>query len=615
MGGNAVTLFKLQQQMTKKDSMTPKEPRSPSMRRNGAKFLRSLTKRNNHSPATPKQQQRESAIVPMDTASSERTIQEQPVPPHARTAILTSYDPLMQKKEESHGSEAHTLRTLSDEAAAPAAAPQLAIPPRQPWFNFTLCARPSDVYDENIDCSSSSSSSETDLPDDPTVQESFECVFAHQLEEEEEAMTAPPGITSPAALLQSRTPSRSLSFRSTQPRPYHNKSLVHLGTYDPVVGRVIPPPFPKIKEKIISSDASQISLKSTHQCCCQRGVRTPQVPPEFWPQRPLMMRPTPGGGVKILGIRFSSCTTYLWRRGDAQDCILWSKLLHHHWNAPYTLPEKLPACCPECMILPINNGNEPKGESLVVDFESNIFRGTMLVRVRYAEGTTQQPYDDSKGYFKGMNRRYQIVIRGHFLEEIPVTQCVAGIQLERPVGNLPPKWIMNGALKVISFFAPQLKADVEGKKPYSVSPFGSTPQTLRIDDHAECDETMEEMHHEPIHDHHTLMGKASKHHSSLHRARWRKRHFDKLYVEESLTPVTMPQKIYTFEFLQHMLNMQDFTIELGSMLGHVELGEALDGQPLQIMARHEGSHNIWCFDIWHEMLYEDSKRHNPILDE
>jgi hypothetical protein len=267
------------------------------------------------------------------------------------------------------------------------------------------------------------------------------------------------------------------------------------------------------------------------------------------------------------------------------------------------------------MILPINNGNEPKGESLVVDFESNIFRGTMLVRVRYAEGTTQQPYDDSKGYFKGMNRRYQIVIRGHFLEEIPVTQCVAGIQLERPVGNLPPKWIMNGALKVISFFAPQLKADVEGKKPYSVSPFGSTPQTLRIDDHAECDETMEEMHHEPIHDHHTLMGKASKHHSSLHRARWRKRHFDKLYVEESLTPVTMPQKIYTFEFLQHMLNMQDFTIELGSMLGHVELGEALDGQPLQIMARHEGSHNIWCFDIWHEMLYEDSKRHDPILDE
>ena len=133
--------------------MSPKEPRSPSMRRNGAKFLRSLTKRNNHSPATPKQQ-RESAIVPMDTASSERTIQEQPVPPHARTAILTSYDPLMQKKEESHGSEAHTLSTLSDEAAA-AAAPQLAIPPKKPWFNFTLCARPSDVYDENIDCSSS----------------------------------------------------------------------------------------------------------------------------------------------------------------------------------------------------------------------------------------------------------------------------------------------------------------------------------------------------------------------------------------------------------------------------------------------------------------------------
>ena len=90
----------------------------------------------------------------------------------------------MQQKEESHASEAQTLSTFaasaSDEGAA---APSLAIQAKKPWFNFTLCARPSDVYDENMDCSSSSSS-EGNLPDDPTVQESFECVFAHQLEEE-----------------------------------------------------------------------------------------------------------------------------------------------------------------------------------------------------------------------------------------------------------------------------------------------------------------------------------------------------------------------------------------------------------------------------------------------
>ena len=63
-------------------------------------------------------------------------------------------------------------------------------------------------------------------------------------------------MTSPAALLQSRTPSRSLSSRgSSQQRPYQNKSLVHLGTYDPVVGRVLPPPFPK-EQAVASADAS-----------------------------------------------------------------------------------------------------------------------------------------------------------------------------------------------------------------------------------------------------------------------------------------------------------------------------------------------------------------------
>jgi len=172
---------------------------------------------------------------------------------------------------------------------------------------------------------------------------------------------------------------------------------------------------------------------------------------------------------------------------------------------------------------------------------------------------------------------------------------------------------MNGALKVISFFAPQLKASTEGQRPYSVSPFGSTPQTLSVHDHVPSDESLEEMHHEPIHDHHTLLGKASKHHSSLQRARWRKRNFDKLYVSESPTPVTLPQKVYTFEFLQHLLNMHNFTVELGSMLGYVELQEILNGQPLQIMAKHGPSDKvIWSFDLWHECLVEDSKKFDAV---
>ena len=60
----------------------------------------------------------------------------------------------------------------------------------------------------------------------------------------------------------------------------------------------------------------------------------------------------------------------------------------------------------------------------------------------------------------------------------------------------------------------------------------------------------------------------------------RKKAFDKLYAEKSLFPKTNPSKIYTFEFLQHLFNFQEFSIELGSMLGSIHLEDILDGQPL-----------------------------------
>jgi len=56
--------------------------------------------------------------------------------------------------------------------------------------------------------------------------------------------------------------------------------------------------------------------------------------------------------------------------------------------------------CESCMILPINNGNEAPGETLVTDFESELFSGTLLLRVRNSEGTTPEPYSDECGKYE-----------------------------------------------------------------------------------------------------------------------------------------------------------------------------------------------------------------------
>jgi hypothetical protein len=197
-------------------------------------------------------------------------------------------------------------------------------------------------------------------------------------------------------------------------------------------------------------------------------------------------------------------------------------------------------------------------------------------------------------------------------------------RLENPCGKLPAKWIVKGALNVISFFAPQLQACVDCDRPYSLTPLGSTPQSLTVrtedDPNPETIQSgaqLEEEHEEPLDPSLTLLGHASCSKSSMQRARYRKKNFDKLFAMRNGTLMTDPNKVYTFEFLQHLLEFESFSIELGSMVGSIHLKSVLNGQPLQIMASHglpvpnktdTINNRIWSFDLYHEMLIPDAKQ-------
>jgi hypothetical protein len=102
------------------------------------------------------------------------------------------------------------------------------------------------------------------------------------------------------------------------------------------------------------------------------------------------------------------------------------RILQHQWGsgATTTGPEEDDdmkyRCCEYCAILPINNGNEARGESLVANFEMALFHGSPLLRLRHAEGrTTQTLSDDTQGYFAGKPSRYQTVVPGRFTSELP----------------------------------------------------------------------------------------------------------------------------------------------------------------------------------------------------
>lgn len=542
-------------------------------------------------------------------ARGDQERRDQPPSATIRTSILGSYEPL-NVNNETNGFHDHIVEEkhdadlqLDQSYDATAVFQQM----------FVMCGRLDDVNDRVKKIS------RRRLSEDPTVEESFECVFASQLEAglehqdlwEDDDHIDPPrlsNLVSPALLQQSLgsarrqlTPTLPPPTRLTKPRKtFRTGTLVHIGTYDPVQDSLVtslPTSLVPIKKPIANEKLP---------CRCHSGFVTPTLPTELWPQRPLLFRPTPGSGMRVKGVRFVNSTDYLWKTGEMNHT--WVQALHRHWGRE---SPKMDLGCPECMILPINNGNEKQNESLVVDFSSDLFEGTVLLRLRHSAGSTPQPYDDNQGYFAGVNRQYQVVIQGRPRKELSLNDLMTGLQLERPCGKLPPKWILNSTVKLMSFFAPQMQTNLTGPRPMSISPLGSTPQLIRVNG----DLDMEQKQEEPKVNEETVLGVASDAPTTLARAKFRKKALDKMFSSRSSEmPSLTPDNIYTFEFLQHLLSFAEFTLELGSMLGRIPLSDLLNGQALPVMAFNQDQ-KLWSFDIFHESLMEEALRYDQLMND
>jgi Protein of unknown function (DUF1769) len=561
-------------------------------------------------------------------------------------------------------------------------------------------------YDPNSGSLPPSPTSLRRMPDDPTVKDSIECVFASQLEEglplwdddeyedvyehRDEQEQSPLSLTSvckdpinapseaellsPALFMQSKQKARPTSTaksmiptkRRSHPsnnngisindvssaldgqkhlfaelksgtsgdwtpasvrrrKKYQTAKLVHVGTIDPMANQLLgvaEAHHKLVKEDLVVRQTSLRTSPSNSKTCFCHAHSVPVVPDAYWPQAPLLLRPTPNQGMSVKGVRFSGESEHFWKPDDGGWWI--TPLYEVEGKEAPCVPPDAPAMCSQCCMLPINNGNEPVGKALVTDFETPLFEGTLLVRLRHVAGGATSAdrhaveYDDTIGYFAGLNRRYQVVIRGKFKKELPFTDLVAGSVMDRPYGRLPPKWIMKGAIKVLSFFAPQLEVELECARPKTMAPLGSTPQALIVQEVGPQDTlpSLDDIVEEPAIAQNSLLGTAYLGNTSLQRARGRKKAFDRLFSMRSQSPMTRTSKgakdiYYTFEFLQHLVNFEDFSVELGNLLGSIPIAPILSGAPIPIMAMvKEGEQKLWSFDLWHQSLVEGAKSHD-----
>jgi len=345
----------------------------------------------------------------------------------------------------------------------------------------------------------------------------------------------------------------------------------------------------------------------------------PPSPPEKWPQRPILLRPSPESGMRIRGVRYSSSKTYLPLPGTGY--------------------------CNGCT-LPINNGLEKLGECLVIDFESDFFIGTTMLRIKNVcapikklrSDKTHNNETDNSSYFHNKKRTFQGIVRGRFKTPgIPMSECITGQVFNHPAGHLPPRIIMKGAISIISHLAPQLQARLDGDCPRFLSPLVSTAQSAmscQQTDEANDDsigsagESIEAALSEPQpSDSSSLALVQELLHSGAKskippdsdcittRIKNRKRAFDKLHAIRSKIPTFDPNSEYTFEFFQHLLLFDEFALNFVKPIGKHPLHGMLNGQPLKFMAAHQIQERdnkskvvgeemrwLWSFDLWHESL-------------
>ena len=339
--------------------------------------------------------------------------------------------------------------------------------------------------------------------------------------------------------------------------------------------------------------------------------------------------------------------------------------------------------------LPLNNGKED--DSWVIDFETTIFAGTALFRIRECDerkSSSIESNDTTHDYFERYNRRFQLIVRGKFKEQVVIADCMSGLLLDHPLNssatasnmdcsdgiawhgesetnssviepstsdkqkrvskrrskrgksttndsNLPPKWVLRAAVKVAGVFSPRIDANLECSHPRILTPLCSTAQTITRHGNG-LSPRLDELHEEPCIDSDTslvvdLCGLSPNKQSNnaSNDVQRRKRYSDAVYDKrvESIVDCSGRQSSatspcfdtdaeYTFEFLQHLIDYNDLSLDLGRVVGKVKLGAALRGQPVRFISaavKQRGSSEskeltlkdvdcLWSFDLWHKSL-------------
>ena len=330
----------------------------------------------------------------------------------------------------------------------------------------------------------------------------------------------------------------------------------------------------------------------------------------LWAKSDFRFRATPNSGTRIYGIRLDETDEYLWKPSMRMTPESFLSQLVEPFTSVGTQKDGLlleasksgteipPVDQNSWAVLPINNGKEKRGKSLVIDFASRLFVGSLLIRIRGSK--SEQSMSNRPLY------TLNVVIRGRFRKSISLTKMVSGDRINYSPQSMLPSWAVESGKRVLKTFAPDISIPHNDDEPDSITPLGSSPRAIVVQD--SVTDLMGDRREEPTKREETLIGKAFPLETSELRAIARKKAIDHLVACNAKHPVVDKTKTHTFEFI-HRLSGPKHDTQSASSPGFFVNGDVDDNEscsPWHIVAA-AGAQKLWSFELWNQSEFEELK--------
>ena len=230
----------------------------------------------------------------------------------------------------------------------------------------------------------------------------------------------------------------------------------------------------------------------------------------------------------------------------------------------------------------------PEDEALPLgvpfEFETRLFKGRMLVRLRNAKTDDPEKHD---AYFQGRNQVMQTVVQGRFKKAVNMADVFVGSVFKEPMHLVPPPFFKS----LFKRLAPGAILDFASKTPKVVTLYAGTAQTISVDAPGqEPDITAADLFENvsrSFGDQFKSIKERKRKLSSPHKAA--DYQFD-------------PENVYTLQIHDESMDYGTYNIRL-PVYGNFHLSQALGPQPMSLSAVTTTGDVLYNFDVWHESVY------------